>query len=215
MHTFDAGAVRHVHGVFHDPYRGGEWVLTGDRGEECALWFTPDGFRTLEPVVRGVQRARAVTVLPTPKALVVPMDSPVERNWIQLLDPGSGRLEPVAELPGSSFHSGRAGELLLVSTAVERSRVNTAQYAALFASLDGERWCEVARLERDLPLLRNAPPFFQWPTLALPAGTGSDEHVFATGQALRGLHGALLRFPVAEVASRLALPAAAPLRRAS
>lgn len=199
VHSFPPGTVRHVHGVFHDPWRGGEWVLTGDEGPEVGLWLTTDGFRTLEPVVRGVQEGRAVSVIPVPRGLIVPMDSPQVQNHIQLLDVASGHLEPVAELPGSAFHAARAGPVLLVSTTVERSRVNLDPRAALFASLDSEHWRPVARFERDLAFLGDRRGYLQYPTLVLPSGANPGPWVFASGQALRGLHGRLLRWRVDEL----------------
>ena len=75
-HTFPAGSIRHVHGVHADPYRGGVWVLTGDDDQESGLYWSDDDLATLEPVVSGTQRARAVAVLPRPEAGIVPTDTP-------------------------------------------------------------------------------------------------------------------------------------------
>lgn len=194
VHTFPAGSIRHVHGIVPDAGRGGLWVLTGDEGDEAGLWWTDDEFRTLEPVVRGVQGARAVSVLPHPDGLIVPTDTPHEPNFVQLLDPATGRLERLASLPGSVFFTGRTRSLYLLSTTVEASRVNRDPRAALYASRDGLDWRPVARLERDLAFLRDRRGYLTYPTLRLPRSSGAPEHVFATARALRGLHGQLLRW---------------------
>ncbi len=204
VHTFPAGAIRHVHAVVTDPWRGGLWVLSGDEGAEAALWWTDDEFRTLEPVVRGVQAVRCVGVLPLAAGLVTPTDTPHEPNAVHLLDPATGRSERLAELPGSAFATARAGELLLVATAVEKSAVNRDQRPALLASGDGLRWRTVARFARDLPWLRDRRGYLRYPTLALPAFEGAPPFVLATGQSIAGAEGRLLRWRSARLRALLA-----------
>jgi hypothetical protein len=203
VHTFPAGSIRHVHGIHADPHRGGLWVLTGDDGSEAGLWFTGDEFATLEPVVRGTQAARAVTILPRESGLVVPTDTPQEQNWIQHLDPATGTFERLRELPGSVFHATRCGALHALSTVVERSAVNRDRRPALLVSRDGLEWREVARLRRDLPRLENHRPWFQWPTLLLPTGASAGGRLLASGQALAGAHDRLLAWSEAELAELL------------
>lgn len=193
-YTFPRGAVRHVHGVHADPYRGGTWVTTGDHGDEVGLWWTDDDFRTLEPVLRGEQRARAVAVIPTADGVVLPTDTPQEPNRVQFIDPRTGRVDDLAPIPGSCFAATSSAGAHYLSTAVEKSDVNTARYSALFASPDGFDWREVARFDRDLPLLNDRRGYLQYPTLLLPAGTSRLPYLFATAQALSGLHGRLLRW---------------------
>lgn len=211
-HTFPRGAVRHVHGVHADPHRGGLWVLTGDDGDEVGLWWTADEFKTLEPVVRGDQRARAVTVLPLEDGVVVPMDTPFEENHIQHLDPSTGRLSSLARLPGSVFCSTRTSRGLALSTVVEKSSVNTDPRVALFVSRDGHDWRPAARLERDLAWLRDRRGYLQYPTLRLPTGRSSAPDLLATAQSLAGCHGRLLRWSWSELESLI--PATAELRTA-
>ncbi|MEM1449969.1 MAG: hypothetical protein AAGI22_12710 [Planctomycetota bacterium] len=190
-HTFPAGSIRHVHGVHADPYRGGVWVLTGDDDQESGLYWSDDDLATLEPVVSGTQRARAVAVLPRPDAVIVPTDTPRETNWIQRLDPSTGTLERVRPVPGSVFHATRTRRLSVVSTTVEPSDVNTDERAALLVSSNDEDWTVIARFGPDLPLPGSKRGLLQYPTLRLPAGTGASR-ILATGQAVAGAHGRLL-----------------------
>lgn len=216
VHTFPAGAIRHVHGIHADPHRGGLWVLTGDDGDEAGLWFTPDEFGTLEPVLRGTQAARAVSVLPLEDSLIVPSDTPQERNWIRRLEPETGHLECLHELPGSVFHMTRCGDLYALSTVVERSHVNRDQRPALLVSRDGLAWHEVARLKRDLTLLENQRAWFQWPTLLLPTGGSDGDRLLASGQALAGAHDRLLQWDMEDLSTLLPTrPAPFELRRSA
>lgn len=192
--SFPAGTVRHVHGVHHDPHRGGMWVLTGDEDHEAGLWWTGDEFQTLEPVWRGTQSVRAVTLFAESWGLIVPTDTPFETNWVQHLDPESGAVTRLAPLPGSVFHSARSEHLWLLSTVVERSSVNTDPRPALFASADGLDWSPVAQLERDRPPFARERSIFQWPTLVLPTGRSTGDALYGSGQALAGAHGRLLEW---------------------
>ncbi|MEL6905988.1 MAG: hypothetical protein AAFP22_11310 [Planctomycetota bacterium] len=190
-YTFPAGRIRHVHGVWPDPYRGGVWVLTGDDDSESGLFFTDDDFRTLEPIVAGSQRARAVAVIPTSEGVIVPTDTPREPNHVQWLDVESARLEPVAPVPGSVFSAARTENLFVVSTTLEPSVVNRDPRVALLVSENGFDWRTIARYSRDLALLNDRRGVLTYPTLELPAGRGGAR-VLASGRALKGQHGALL-----------------------
>ena len=202
-HSFPAGAVRHVHSIQADPHRGGMWVMTGDEGHEVGLWWTDDEFKTLQPVLRGEQRARAVAVLCTPDGLILPTDTPHEQNHVQRYDPQSGQLESVAELPGSCFYAAQSNGLYYLSTAVEKSSVNTDQRVAMLASADGCTWKTVARFDRDLAFLSDRRGYLQYPTLLLPAGKSTLPYLYASAQSLAGRHGRLLRWSEDEVRKHL------------
>ncbi|MCA8980252.1 MAG: hypothetical protein H6831_04270 [Planctomycetes bacterium] len=204
--SFPAGSIRHVHGIHADPHRGGMWVLTGDDGPEVGLWWTDDEFETLEPVLRGEQRARGVSILCTPEGLVLPTDTPQERNHVQFFDPRTGRLDALASLPGSCFAAASSRGMHYLSTAVEKSSVNTDARVALFASLDGFDWRPVARFERDLALLDDRRGYLQYPTLLLAAGDSRLPYLFATAQSIRGRHGRLLRWSESDVREVLSDP---------
>lgn len=209
-HVFPGGAIRHVHGIVYDRFRRGLWVLTGDEGDEAGVWWTDDDFRTLTPVARGFQGARAVSVLPTPNGLIVPSDAPFEPNFVQRLDPVTGVMERLAPVPGSVFSVGRTRSLYLVSTALEPSPVNLDPRVALFASADGEDWHAIARFDRDLAFLHDIKGRLQYPMVLLPDGELDDGSVLATGQSLAGLHGRLLRWDEAALVE--VLRRAAPAR---
>lgn len=197
VYAFSSGTVRHVHGIVHDPYREGLWVLTGDDDRESGLWFTGDGFDTLEPVVRGTQKARAVSVIPMEQGLIVPTDSPRIENAIQLLELPEARLTSLCPLPGSAFHAVESAGLYLVSTVAEPSPVNDETGATLFASRDGERWRRVDRLPPDA-MCRTLPfakKVFRYPEITLAPGDDETPFVFGFGRSVRRADGRLLRWP--------------------
>src|SRR5262249_22724453 len=63
VHPFPAGSVRHVHGIYHDPYTGSLWCVTGDGASECRMLRTRDGFATLEEIGAGDETWRCVSLL--------------------------------------------------------------------------------------------------------------------------------------------------------
>lgn len=209
VHTFPAGGIRHVHGVVYDRFRDGLWVLTGDEDEESGLWFTGDGFDTLELVVGGTQRARAVSVIPTEQGLIVPTDSPRIENAIQLLELPEARLTSICPLPGSAFHALESAGLYLVSTVAEPSPVNDETGATLFASLEGESWQRVDRVPPDVlcRILPFAKKILRYPEIALTPGDNETPFVFGFGRSVQGADGRLVRWSQSELRSDLTDPA--------
>ncbi len=179
IYTFPKGSIRHIHGIYYDPFREGVWVLTGDRDEESGLWFSSDGFRTVNPIARGSQRARAVSILPVDDGLIVPMDSPIERNYIHHVDVATGTFTRLAELPGSAFYTSRLGEFMFVSTVVEPSKINVTQHAALYVGTASGGWRCMARYERCRANV--VEKYMSYPSLVLAPSDGRGDQLYAYG----------------------------------
>lgn len=189
--TFEAGSIRHIHGLTWDPYRKGIWVLTGDSDQESGLWYTDDDFKSLSRVAGGTQKARAVEIIPVRDGLIVPMDSPLERNYIHLYDIPSGGFRVLSPLPGSAFHATATNGIYLVSTVTEPSTVNVVDYASVWGSLDGQRWKEISRFKKDL-----IPVKYQfigrYAEVYFPHGDNRSNFIIGYGQALQGMSDCML-----------------------
>jgi len=202
IYTFKKGVIRHVHGIVDDPFRNGFWVLTGDSDEESALWHTDDDFATLTKVVYGSQKARAVNIIVREDCLIIPMDSPLEQNYIQRYDFSTERLESVAALPGSAFHAIESDGIMLVSTVTEPSNVNKTDAATLWGSLDGIHWKCVCELQRDIfPV--NWQHIFRYAEIVLTPGTNNTPYITAYGRALKKYDNSLLAWKKADLRSFL------------
>ena len=185
-YTFTSGRIRHIHGVYYDTYRNGIWVLTGDSDQESGLWFTGDHFKTISCVAGGSQRARAVSIIPCKKGIIVPMDTPHEVNYIQWMDPATGRLESVASVPGSVFHAARMKDLLFVTTVAEPSEVNTLPDATVYASIDGTTWSLLDTFKRSTPgIARQWDKYLRYPEVALTPGSADATSLFGWGIAVK------------------------------
>jgi hypothetical protein len=212
VYTFPRGKIRHIHNIVYDPFRKGCWVTTGDDDSESMILFTADKFRTLEPVFRGEQRFRAVSLIPSADALITATDTPYQQNHIMRLFPETGRIEEVQAVPGSVFALSRVGRFSVASVAVEPSRINLSQDAILLVSEEGAQWKELYRQKRDrwqLPYTPLLPdkitelPFFQHGAFALPWGAAKVPILYAYGQALREDDDCLLAWDLQEAAGGL------------
>jgi hypothetical protein len=155
------------------------------------MLFTDDCFGTLNTVVSGNQRARAVSAIPIREGLIVPTDTPLATNAIRFFDSEQRTFEVICKLPGSAFFTGQAGNYLLVSTAVEPSEVNPVKNAAIFISdNEGQTWTELYRQKKDCYPMK----WFQLGALALPARKSTEEVVYAYGQALNEIDGYMLKW---------------------
>lgn len=168
--------VRHVHGIFHDPFWSGFWVTTGDRDEEAAIWFTDDGFRTLSKVIGGQQRYRVVQPLFDRDYVYFGSDTPDQPNYLYRMRRSDCEIERLQAVGGSVFFGYRAGGRLYFSTAVERSRVNTASSAELWETADGENWRIAAEFPKDIWPMK----YFQYGQVMFPGGPGDDRTLWYT-----------------------------------
>lgn len=189
VYSFPEGVIRHIHGIFYDEYRNGCWILSGDRDDECKILFTSNKFKTLETFISGSQRSRAVSLIPMKNGIIIPTDSPVTQNLIQWFDPNTCEIECRYKLPGSVYYTGKVGKYLIVSTAVEKSKVNSCQYAYLFISHDGGiNWSELYSQKKDIWSMK----YFLDGTFVLPAGKNSKSIIYAYGQALHSIDNCML-----------------------
>jgi hypothetical protein len=179
-HTFSG--VRHVHGVYHDPYTDAVWVTTGDDDPESAIWRTTDGFATLERVVSGSQQCRAIRLLFTPGSIFFGSDTPRERNHIHRLDRATGKVERMQEVEGSVFHGCAVGPRLYFSTAWEPSDVNRDRSAVVWGRDGAGSWRQLLAARKD----GWPPTLFQYGQILFPEGPGEPGHLWTTPFAAAG-----------------------------
>lgn len=148
VYTFNKGSIRHVHGIQFDEYRDIYLILTGDSDSESGIWGTND-FSEIWPIVSGGQNSRAVSFLVHENSYIVPMDSPLTKNYIMKYHHSSGSYVPVSTLKGSAFHSVKIQSLNFISTVTESSKVNRVESSDIYASADGERWYNIISLAKD------------------------------------------------------------------
>jgi hypothetical protein len=186
VHTFEAGAIRHVHNLVYD--RAGDclWVLTGDVGSECRIMRVSTDWRRVDLILQGSQQTRAVSLLAVSDGVYFATDTPHEPNCIYFMG-RDDRLVKLADIAGSSLAGCQVGGALFFSTAVEPSRVNLHEQSCLYGSADGRRWAKLDEWRKD----RWPARLFQYGRILLPTGENSTDVLAATTAALRGEDGVL------------------------
>jgi hypothetical protein len=168
--------VRHVHGVFQDPFTNAIWVTTGDSDEEAAIWRTDDCFSTLQCVVGGTQQFRAVHLLFTADYVYFGSDAPDEHNYIYRMDRAGTKVERLASVGGSVFYGCTVGDSLFFSTAVEPSNVNPCRYAEVWCSNDGVNWFKYVKFKKDFLSMK----FFQYGQVFFPNCCGDETNFWCS-----------------------------------
>jgi len=161
--------VRHIHGVFYDPYTKSIWVTTGDADAESGIWVTYDNFIHLDLVAGGAQHFRVIQLLFTKQFIYFGSDALIEENHIYRMERKTGKIDILQAVSGTVFWGCKVGENLFFSTAVEPSTVNKNNYACLWGSPDGEKWKCLAKLRKDFWPMK----LFQYGQIIFPAG---DNH---------------------------------------
>jgi hypothetical protein len=180
-YTFPAKAIRHVHNIVHDPWGNCVWILTGDYGDECRILHATCDLKHVETVLKGNQQARAVAAVATENGLYFSSDTPLEQNYIYLLD-RAGALSRLAPISSSSIYGCLVANRVFYSTMVEPSEVNLDRSVRIYGASQGDSWLPLLEWRKDrwpmglfqygnafLPDGENTTPFLAVSTVAVAA----------------------------------------------
>ncbi len=168
--------VRHIHGVYIDPFSSSLLVTTGDRDEESMIISSSDLFRSTRVVAGGGQQFRSIRPVFTQDYIYFGSDTPLQRNHIYRVRRDGSGLECLTEVDGSVFHGCRVGGTIVFSTACEPSRVNVSDLATVVFSTDGIHWRQLACFRKD----RWPKKLLQYGQVMLPFGPGGDDYLWLT-----------------------------------
>lgn len=196
-YTFPAGQIRHIHGIYPDPYDPGSmWVASGDYQGENYLWRTQDGFSTLERYGDGEQIWRAVRLFFTPDHICWLTDSQLETNHACRMNRRDGQLEIGDSLGAPAWYGATTNDgWHLAFTTVEPGPAVTRGDSALLASRDAFTWKEITSWDKDAwrPM-----KVFKYGVISCPSGSMSSQALYLSGEGLRGLDGASLQARLVE-----------------
>jgi hypothetical protein len=151
-YTFPLGQIRHVHSIISDPYRKRLWICTGDADRESALYYTDDGFATINWFGGGDQSWRMVSLLPQEDCLLWGSDAggdapPATANFIYRFDFRLNKREQVVESGNPFYYSMQTAEGLCMATTYEPHKIGlSSPCVELFFSRDGVSWQSLVRL---------------------------------------------------------------------
>lgn len=190
-YTFGEGEINHIHGIFNDPYTGRLWVATGDDDVACIFGYSDDGFKTFFKEYSGSQKYRVCVPLFTEDEIIFATDSQYEQNVIRSIDRKTREVKDWQTIQGSGIYAVQNGNLMMVSTTVEPSTVNTDQSSHLFYSWDGHHWKDFISFKKDwLP-----KTYFQFGSIRFPNYIEESDSVVFHGRALKKLDGKTMIIP--------------------
>ena len=147
-YEFPEGRIRHVHGIFPDPYRRRIWICTGDSDAESGLFYTDDDFKTVNLYGGGDQSWRMVSLLITKDHLIwgsdAGQDAPAHvKNYIYSLDLQTGIRKQLCCIDKPAYYGSTAfvdGSMCLATTFEPGIKRNLESSVELWLSRDGSDW---------------------------------------------------------------------------
>ncbi len=180
-YTFPKNTIRHIHGIFYDKFTDKMWFTSGDRGNECIIGNTDNGFKSINIVKQGGQKYRAVKLFFYKDFIVYGTDTQIEQNYIYRFSRKSGDEECIQEVQGSVISGVQVGSQACISTAIEPSEINKEPYVHLWYSPDGKQWKDIYKVKHDSLSLK----YFQFAKMQFPHNAIIGDKIIFTGHAVK------------------------------
>lgn len=166
--------IRHVHGIFHDPYDGKFWMTSGDYDRESHLRSSSDQFSTYDTLYSGKQLFRIIDLVFFQDHIIYGTDTPFERNYIVRMERNSRQLNRVQPVESSVFYLRQTKAGIFCTTAIEPSDVNPSKQCEVWRSTDGIAWKRIAALPKD----SWSHHYFQFGRIQIPHGPGNGKGIW-------------------------------------
>jgi hypothetical protein len=181
-HTFSAGEIRHVHGIYRDETDGALWCTAGDRGDECCIYRTADRFQTMEVVGHGDESWRTVSLRFTPRAVYYGMDAEFTQNFLFRVDRDSKVRTQLSELDGPVYYATSYRDWQFFGVTAELCPSQPRREGSLWAIAPDGNCQKVLVFKKDWYPLK----LFQAGTWTFPSGPGSSQGVLFSTIGLQG-----------------------------
>jgi hypothetical protein len=117
VYSYQAGDIRHVHGIQEDPFTGKLWISAGDSDSESKIAWTEDNFKSLTQIGTGSQAWRTTQLVFTEDAVYWGADTgSVEHGGIYRWDRSTRKTSQVCSSPGGILFGTRLLNGTLVFT---------------------------------------------------------------------------------------------------
>jgi len=173
-YVFPAGSIRHIHGIYFDPFTKDLFCLTGDDDHECRIIKTADEFKTIETVGEGDETWRAVSLLFSKDSIYYGMDAEFRVNNIYKLDRETLEKQSLGEVNGTVFYSKQIGDELFFATTAEDAPAQTENVAALWHVSPEGSLNKICHFEKD----RWHKTLFMFGTIHFPFGFVSTDELY-------------------------------------
>jgi hypothetical protein len=185
-YEFPARSIKHVHGVYQDPFTEYVWIPTGDFEGECFIYRADPDFRQVDRYGDGTQAWRTVGLMFAPDRISWIMDSQLQTSHLYHFDRRSGSLQRGQSFPGPVWYVKQLQDnVALAQSTCEIGPGVQSDSAHLFASRDYETWIEVVKFRKDSWPMR----YFKFGVLAFADGPQTSQNFALFGEALHGFDG--------------------------
>lgn len=202
--TFNAGEVLHIHQVVFDKYRNCYWIQTGDSDSESGIWKADCSFKQVVPIFKGKQMYRSCFLVPMQECLLFATDTPLEKNYIFAINEAAPGIwnnpQAVCDIPGPCIYGKIIDDdLIAIATSVEpdptlplfRYRITYKlgkgvkdRYSHILVGNHKNGFKDVYKGRKDFWPMN----IFQFGNYLFPYIEVTN-HLFATGQSIRGEDG--------------------------
>jgi hypothetical protein len=182
VRRFPPGYVRHIHGIYADPYSDFLWCVSGDLEAECRMIRTRDGFETFEVVGEGDESWRCVSLAFTERAIYYATDSEYRKNQVYRLDRASGERRALGDIDGPVYVGKAIGQDVFFAVTAELCPSQVGRSATLWHIDEGDNLSSCAAFEKDALHV----VYFMVGTLHLARGPGFSDRFYMHGVALKG-----------------------------
>jgi len=168
--------IRHIHGVFSDKIHNRYWITTGDKDEECFIYYSEDDFTTLKVFLSGSQAYRAIYLNITKDIVEYGTDAPDDKNYIYQFDFESKKLIDRTEVGGPVFYGVSTNAGIYMSTAVEPSEITNLEYAEVWFRTHHGSWRLIDKYKKDIFPMK----LFQYAQLTFPEVEGIIDDMYVS-----------------------------------
>ena len=182
VHTFKKNTIRHVHGIYKDPYSSDFWVLTGDVKKECKILKTTNQFKSLQEIGSGNENWRAVSIQFTKSNLYFATDAEFNQNYIFKMSRKTFKIKSIAEIDGPVYYSTKINNKIIFSVTAEGCPSQKENKAVLWKLNKNDTISKLKYYDKDIYPIQFMPG-----TIHL-SNTITDDYVYGYGIGLKGLN---------------------------
>lgn len=173
-HTFPPNSIRHIHGIYFDKFSDSLLCLTGDDDNECCIWQSFDGFKTINSIGEGDETWRAVSVLFNEKSFLYGMDAEYRTNHIYKVERENMERKSLGEVNGTVFYSKQIGNDSFFTTTAENAPNQTENVAALWHVDAEDNLRQLISFKKD----RWHPKLFMYGTIHFPYANKLENELY-------------------------------------
>ena len=183
----ELGGIKHIHGIYEDPYSSSLWITTGDNNGECFLMEVPKvDFSAIKIYGDGSQKWRTVSLMFKEDKICWIMDSPNEIAKLQVFDREKKNISEGQSFDAPVWYTKRLSDnSYLAQTSIEPGNAVKSKYSKIFYSTDLINWHQIASFKKDLlPKI-----LFKFGVVFFSEGHQTKDDFTISGEALFGLDG--------------------------